>query len=133
MIQTLENMERDDRLKLLTLQAKIQRKQGNQDEAAKTLREIVETDGTQGEALLELAEYYWDDGQQELALMKVEQAQVIKATRFVALTQHAQFLVSMRKYYEAADLLWRALQIRDEPRHRRFLERVEEAARSRRL
>ncbi|MDP0500136.1 MAG: tetratricopeptide repeat protein [Verrucomicrobiota bacterium JB022] len=115
-------------LDVLTLQAKIQRRQGNEAEATETLRKIVNLDGTQGEALLELADYHWNHGEQAAALERLQQAQRLEAYRFDALVRHAQLLVSLKRYDEAAERLNQALQLREEPRIQRYYDQVRRAA-----
>jgi len=121
---------REDELELLTLKAQLQRKLGEEEEAAKTLESIVERDGTRGEALIELAEYYWSNEQQELALIKLDQAASLEKYRFDALVKKAQLLVSRRNYDDAVSLLRQALELKQSPRIERFYEQVQKAAAS---
>ncbi len=121
------NLGEDDQLRVLTLKAKIARAQGRKQEAAEVLESIVKRDGTRGDALLELAKYHRDQGNTEKAILLIERAARLEAYEYQALLDHAQLLVSERDYGEAAELLRKALRIKDEPRVQRFLERVEAA------
>lgn len=143
----------DETLDCLTLTAKIQSIQGNRHQAAETFREIIRRDRTRGDALLELANFHWDEAQnpssskpaetsptaqdtaaddpethRAKALEYLREAAAFPASKFDALLQHAQFLVQQTAFPEAAEKLREALKIKDQPRVRRFLNQVEEAA-----
>ncbi len=120
-------LSNDQQLELLTLTARLARKQGNDKEAAKLLESIVKRDGTRGDALLELAKYHQSVGQTERAIFLIERAEKLERWEYRALLEHAQIRVSERDYTEAAALLRRALAIRSEPRVERFLASVESA------
>jgi tetratricopeptide (TPR) repeat protein len=122
-------LAQDDELKVLTLEAKLARAQGREQEAAEILESIVERDGTRGDALLELAAYYQGQGEREKALLLFERAERLEAFEYQALLAHAQFMVSERDYGKAAELLRRALEIKSEPRVEEFLTRVAQAIR----
>ena len=126
-----KDLDTDDELSVLTLEAKVARAQGHDAEAARLLESIVERDGTRGDALLELASYHQDHGDSERALLMVERAENLKDYEYQALLTHAQFEVEARDYAKAADLLHRAIEIKSEPRVERFLARVEQAVRAR--
>jgi len=119
----------EQELELLTLEARIARAQGRAQEAAELLESIVERDGTRGDALLELASWHRDHGNREKALLLIERAEKLEDFEYPALLEHAQVMVSEKKYARAAELLRRALEIRREARVERFLARVEDAAR----
>lgn len=53
-------MSTEEELRLLTVQASVQRRLEDPLVAARTLEEILSRDATRGDALLELAEFYWD-------------------------------------------------------------------------
>lgn len=146
-------------LELLVLEAKVQRSIGNPEEAAKTLEQVVSRDATRGEALIELADFYWSqsqekakraatleaDGEEDQAEAVLQEAETLKtlalsrldsAARqeefsYDALVKHAQFLVRERDYDGAVEKLRAALKIKEEPRVRRFLGKIEEAAQAR--
>lgn len=124
-----DELTADQELQLLTLEAKVARAQGREEQAAKLLESIVERDGTRGDALIELASYEASQGNREKALLLLERAEKLADFEYAALLEHAQLMVAARDYGEAAQLLRKALQIRDEPRVARFLGRVEAAIR----
>lgn len=124
-----KGLSREEQLAVLTLEAKVARARGRPQEAARLLETIVQQDGTRGEALLELASYYADQDQREKALLLVERAERLDAFAYPALLQHAQLLVAARDYARAAEVLRRALQIKQEPRVERYLTAVEQAIR----
>jgi len=123
------SLTKEQDLSVLTLKARLARAQGREAEAAELLESIVRRDGTRGDALLELARYHQGRGNREKALLLVERAQKVESSEYDALLQHAQFKVETRDYGEAAQLLRRALRIRNEPRVEQFLARVEQAQR----
>lgn len=124
-----KRLSQDEELQVLTLQAKVARARGRDREAAKLLESIVDRDGTRGDALLELAAYHRGKGNDEKALLMIERAEKVDAFEYQALLDHAQVMVSERDYAKAAQLLRRALAIKNEPRVESFLARVEEAGR----
>lgn len=123
-----DELTNDQQLEILTLQAKIARREGQTEKAAQLLESIVKRDGTSGEALIELADHFYQEGDIERAYMYIERAQNLEDFEYDALVKHAQFLAKKRNYQEAALLLKRALNIKDEPRVERFLAQVERAA-----
>lgn len=127
-----EKLNKEQRLKLLTLTAQCERALGNQDEAAKTLHRIIEQDAMNGVAKMELAEYYRGKGEKEKGYLYMDRAIKIDATERKALIRKAQWLVSERKYKEAIPLLRRALNLKSDTRIESFLSRVEIAAKSQR-
>ena len=124
-----QGLPREDQLKVLTLKAKVARAQGRDGEAARLLESIVRQDGARGDALLELAAYYDKQGEREKALLLIERAERLEAFAYAALLQHAQLLVAERDYAKAAEVLRKALQIKQEPRVERYLSAVEQAIR----
>lgn len=147
-----EKLTLDDELDCLTLEAKIQRVQGNRHQAADAFQDIIRKDRTRGDVLIELAKYHWDEArggsQDEAAQLEtsapapgeksvemhrakalefLREAAAFPAFEFDALLQHAQFLVQLKAFAEAAEKLRAALKIKDQPRVRRFLNQVEEA------
>jgi len=123
-----KNLVGDQKLEVLTLQAKLARAQGRESEAAKLLESIVAEDGTRGDALLELAAYHRSQGDNERALLYIERAERLSSHRYAALLERAQLMVATRDYASAAESLREALSIKNEPRVARFLARVEQAA-----
>jgi tetratricopeptide (TPR) repeat protein len=124
-----KKLPEEDALNVMTLEAKVARAKGSDEQAARLLETVVKRDGTRGEALLELAAYHHKQGSPEKAIFLVERAQNLQAFEYQALLQHAQLMVSAKNYAKGAELLRRAIQIKSEPRVESFLARVEDAAR----
>lgn len=119
-----------DELKLLTLQAKIARAEGDDEAAVELLTQIVERDALNGEALIELANFYADQGDMAKAINRFEQAEKIEAFERDALVAHAQARVRNGAYKEALPLLRRALQLKSDNNLEDYATRVERAAKS---
>ncbi len=124
-----KQLSEEDQLDVLTLQARLARGQGREQDAARLLESVVQRDGTRGEALIELAAYHHSRGEQEKALLLIERAENLEGFEYEALLDHAQFMVAARDYRKAAELLRRALAIKSEPRVAAYLSRVEQAIR----
>ena len=120
----------DDELKLLTIEAKIARAEGDDEAAVKLLNQIVERDALNGDALIELANFYADQGDMAKAINRFEQAEKIEAFEREALVAHAQARVRNGEYKEALPLLRRALQLKSDSNLEDYAQRVERAARS---
>ena len=120
--------ETDD-FKLLTLEAKIARAQGDDAKALAALNRIVAHDTLNGEALIELANYYADQDDLAKAITRYQQAEKIEAYERDALIAHAQTLVRYNKYQAAIPMLRRALQLKADNNLENYLQRVERAAR----
>lgn len=120
----------DDELKLLTVEAKIARAEGDDEAAVKLLNQIVERDALNGDALIELANFYADQGDMAKAINRFEQAEKIEAFEREALVAHAQARVRNGEYKEALPLLRRALQLKSDSNLEDYAQRVERAARS---
>lgn len=124
-----KGLSKDEKLELMTLEAKVARARGDEKSAAKLLESIVEQDGTRGDALLELAQYHRGQGNDQRALLLLERAGKLEKYEYRALIERAQFEVAEREYDVAAITLRQALRIKREPRIERFLARIEDAAR----
>lgn len=116
--------------KLLILEAKIARAQGDDAKAVTALNRIVEHDALNGDAIIELGNYYADQGDLAKAINRYEQAEKIEAYARPALVAHAQALVRQNKYRDALPLLRRALQIKPDNNLEDYAQRVERAARN---
>ncbi len=128
--QFAAKLDEADDLKLLTLEAKIARAQGNDEAAVASLNKIVERDALNGEALIELADYYSEQGDMAKAINRYEQAQKIEAFERQALVAHAQACVRNNDYKEALPLLRRALKLKSDSNLEDYAQRVERAARN---
>jgi tetratricopeptide (TPR) repeat protein len=118
----------DQELELLTLEAKIARASGDDASAIATLNEIVKRDSLNGEALIELGKYYAETGDMARAVTRFQEAEKIEAFERAALIAHAQALVREGDYAKAVPMLRRALQIESEPHIQEYARRVERAA-----
>ncbi|MFO8026918.1 MAG: tetratricopeptide repeat protein [Opitutales bacterium] len=125
-----EDLEDEEDLTLLTLEAKIARATGKEEEAAELLARIIERDSLNGEAIIELANYYADQDQLSKAVNRYQQAEKIEKYERQALVAHAQALVREGQYKKALPLLRRALQLKDDRNLADFADRVERAARA---
>lgn len=125
-----ETMDEDTDLKLLTIEAKVARAQGDDDSAVELLTKIVERDSLNGEAIIELANFFADQGDMAKAITRYEQAEKIEAFERDALVAHAQARVRNGQYKEALPLLRRALQMKSDANLEDYTNRVERAVRS---
>jgi tetratricopeptide (TPR) repeat protein len=121
-----------DERKLLKLQAKIDMAAGKQDEAAKTLEQVVSLDPLDGDALIMLGQYYQEKNENEKAIARYEQAASVPEHEHTAKVRHAQLLVSIGKYEQVVPLLKRALEVQQSDSVSRFLEDIERFMKSRR-
>lgn len=120
-------IEAGSELKLLTLEAKIARAQGEHATALSLLKRIIERDALNGEALIELANYYAEQGELAKAINRYQQAEKIEAYQRPALIAHAQARVREHDYQAALPLLRRALQIQYDENLEAFTRRVKRA------
>ncbi|MFT5836899.1 MAG: tetratricopeptide (TPR) repeat protein [Candidatus Azotimanducaceae bacterium] len=116
--------------KLLTIEAKIARAEGDDEAAVELLSKIVERDALNGEAIIELANFYADQGDMAKAINRFEQAEKIEAFEREALVAHAQARVRNGEYKVALPLLRRALQLKSDNNLEDYAQRVERAAKS---
>lgn len=123
-----DDINDDQELELLTLEAKIARASGDDETAITTLNEIVKRDSLNGEALIELGKYYAETGDMARAVTRFQEAEKIEAFERAALIAHAQALVREGEYVKAVPMLRRALQIQSEPHIQEYARRVERAA-----
>ena len=125
-----DTMDEDTDLKLLTIEAKVARAEGDDDSAVELLTKIVERDSLNGEAIIELANFFADQDDMAKAINRFEQAEKIEAFEREALVAHAQARVRNGEYKKALPLLRRALQIESDANLEDYTDRVERAARS---
>jgi Flp pilus assembly protein TadD len=103
---------------------------GAGEKAIQTLEEIVKKDPLDGEALLLAGDYYSKSGQKELAELRFQTAASIQGFEADAFVKHAQLLVQAQKYAQAADLLKKAQKVKPRDNVQRYLEKVEQLART---
>jgi len=124
------DLKKEDDLKLLTIEAKIARAQGDDESAVATLNKIVERDALNGEALIELANFYAEQADMAKAITRYQQAEKITTYERAALIAHAQARVRMGDYTAAIPLLRRAIQMKSDNNLEDFTKRVERAAKN---
>ena len=117
-------------LKLVGLEAKIARHEGDHAAAITALNHIIEHDALNGEAIIELGTLYAAQGDLPRAINRFQQAAQIAASARAALIAHAQALVSNADYQAALPLLRRALEMQPDNQLQQYVERVERAARN---
>lgn len=119
----------EDDLKLLTMEARISRANGDEEAAMASLIQIIHRDVLNGEALIELADLYASQGDLDRAFNRYEQAQLIGDYERKALIAHAQTLIRNTEYQPALVLLKRALNLKPDEYLEKYVERIERAAR----
>jgi tetratricopeptide (TPR) repeat protein len=119
-----------DELKLLKLESKVAMSSGEGAEAIKVLEQIILKDPLDGEALLLAGDYYAKNGQPERAELRYETAAGIQGFGADASVKHAQLLLQSQKYPQAIELLRKAQKINPRDNVQRYLEKVEQLART---
>ena len=120
----------EEEMKLLKLEAKSAMATGEGEKAIQTLEQIVGKNALDGEALLLAGAYYARNGQPEKAVFKFDAASKLEAFEADAHVKHAQLLVQLQKYPQALELLRKAQKAKPRDNVQRYLERVEQLARS---
>lgn len=126
------NIKPADSRKLMKIEAKIDMAEGREDDAAKSLQEIVSLDPLDGDSLILLGQYFQGKNEIEKAISRFEQAAAVPEFEQVAKVRHAQLLVSRGKYADAIPLLKRAQEIKASDGVGRFLDDLERYLKSRR-
>lgn len=119
-----------DELKLLKLESKAAMANGGGEQAILTLEQIVQKDPLDGEALLLAGDFYSKNGQKEKAELRYQTAAGISGFEAEAFVKHAQLLVQSQKYAQATELLKKAQKVKPRDNVQRYLEKVEQLARS---
>jgi tetratricopeptide (TPR) repeat protein len=119
-----------DELKLLKLESKLAMATGSGEEAIKVLEQIIERNPLDGEALLLAGDYYARNDQREKAEFRFDTAAKLEGFEADAFVKHAQLLVQKQKYVQAAELLHKAQKVKPRDNVQRYLEKVEQLARS---
>lgn len=122
-----------DSRKLLKLEARLSMAEGSDSTGAVgVLEEIVKLDPLDGEALMLLGQHYSGKNEPDRAIFYYERAESLEAFEARAKVRHAQVLVGLSRYAEAAPLLRRAQEIKPHDDIARYLEQVERIAKTRR-
>ena len=119
-----------DELKLLKLESKVAMAGGEGDKAIVTLEQIIQKDPLDAEALLLAGDYYSKNGQREKAEFRYITAASIQGFEADAFVKHAQLLVQTQKYTQAVELLRKAQKFKPRDNVQRYLDKVEQLARS---
>ena len=119
-----------EELKLLKLESKAAMASGAGAKAIDTLEKIVQRDPLDGEALLLAGDYYAKNGEKEKAEFRYQTAGSIQGFEADAFVKHAQLLVQSQKYAQAAELLKKAQKVKPRDNVQRYLEKVEQLART---
>ena len=126
-------LEDKDRAKLLKLDVRLAMALGGGDDGtAAALEELLLIDPLDGEALMLLGQHYGRAGQPDKAILAYERAAGIEAFEVNAKVRHAQILVGLSRYADAAVLLRRAQELKPREDIARYLEQVERIAKTRR-
>lgn len=128
----LDNVQTEDRRRVLKTEARVATAEGAGDDAAKVLREVVDLDPLDGEALLLLGQHYGRKGEPEKAILMYERAEGIGAFEADARVRHAQLLVEQGKLEQAVPLLKRAQEIKPRDSVGQLLDQVEQIVRNKR-
>ena len=119
-----------DELKLLKLESKVAMAGGEGDKAIVTLEQIIQQDPLDAEALLLAGDYYSKNGQREKAEFRYGTAANIQGFEADAFVKHAQLLVQTQKYTQAVEMLRKAQKFKPRDNVQRYLDKVEQLARS---
>lgn len=142
-----DSLDKEQSMKLLTIEAGLASARGDEDAARQSLEQIVEQDATQAGALIELARIYYKQARKlriemapgdtdaeieiselvQRAILKLEQAARHQDFRLEALTEHGQLLVNETQYAKALPLLRRAYDIKPGINLKSYIKRVEGA------
>ena len=142
-----DSLNKEQSMKLLTIEAGLASARGDEDTARQSLEQIVEQDATQAGALIELARIYYKQARKlriemapgdtdaeieiselvQRAILKLEQAARHQDFRLEALTEHGQLLVNETQYAKALPLLRRAYDIKPGTNLQSYIKRVEGA------
>jgi Flp pilus assembly protein TadD len=119
-----------DELKLLKLESRTAMATGSGEEAIKVLEQIIERNPLDGEALLLAGDYYAKNGPREKAEFRYDTASKLQDFEADALVKRAQLLVQSQKYAQAAECLHKAQKSKPRDNVQRYLEKIEQLARS---
>jgi tetratricopeptide (TPR) repeat protein len=119
-----------DDLKLLKLESKVAMSTGAGEEAIKVLEQIIQRNPLDGEALLLAGDYYSKNDQKEKAEFRYDTASKLQGFEADAFVKHAQLFVQGRKYAQALELLHKAQKAKPRDNVQRYLEKVEQLART---
>lgn len=122
-----------DELSLLKLESKVAMASGEGTKAIETLETIIRKNPLDGEALLLAGDYYSKNNEREKAEFRYNLAASISGSEADAYVKHAQLLAQSQKYPQALELLRKAQKVRPRDNVQRYLEKIEQIARTARF
>ena len=122
----------DDEERVIKLEAKIAKADGDEDGAAKMLTELVKLDPLDGESFILLGKYHQDNSNNEKAAFYFETASNIQGFEADAKVAWAQMLVGEGKFEEALPKLKQAQDLNPRDSVGRFIEDLERFLKGRR-
>ena len=123
-----EGRSKEERKLINLLKAEVLQSTGKNQQATELLREVVNQHPLEGRALIQLGQLAWKSGDHEYAIIQFQRAAKIDEFENPALIEHARLLVYLRKYQLAANLLERALVIKQEKRVEKYLNAINNLA-----
>ncbi len=124
-------LSNEERIELLNLRARMAIAQGNGEEEAQRLEEIVALDPLDGRSLILLGRYHSRNDRPEEAEFYFERAAAVDEFEAEAKLRHGQHLVQEGKYAEALGLLRRSLELKPKAALESYVNEVELLAKSR--
>lgn len=124
------NLQGSEELRLLKLESRVALSAGDSAAAIKALEQVISRNPLDGEALLLAGDFYARNGEKEKADFRFETAAKITGFEADALLKQAQLQVQGQKYVQALELLRKAQKIKPRDHVQRYLEKVEQLARS---
>ena len=124
------SLSAEDELKLLKLESKVAMSTGEGEQAILKIEQIIGKNPLDGEALLLAGDFYARNGQKEKAEFRYDAAGKLESFQVDAFVKHAQLLVQSQKYLQAVELLRKAQKARPRDSVQRYLEKVEQLART---
>lgn len=123
-----DGRSKEERKLINLLKAEVLQSTGKNQQATELLREVVNQHPLEGRALIQLGQLAWKSGDHEYAIIQFQRAAKIDEFENPALIEHARLLVYLRKYQLAANLLERALVIKQEKRVEKYLNAINNLA-----
>jgi len=117
-------LTKEDRRSLLQLKARLALSDGNKEEEAKVLKEMIQMDPMDGQALILLGDYKRRTGDRFQAEEYYQRAIKIKSSSWKAKLHYAEMLVQERKYREAIPFLEEVQNESPREAIRKYLEEV---------
>ena len=123
-----EGRTKEERKLINLLKAEVLQSTGKNQQATELLSKVVNQHPLEGRALIQLGQLAWKSGDHEYAIIQFQRAAKIDEFENPALIEHARLLVYLRKYQLAANLLERALVIKNEKRVEKYLNAINNLA-----